>query len=79
LMMLQKLKIKSRKGYSSNRSGHGGEDLGTCYRDIYEKNLNLDVSIRLGKLLENNGIKVVYTRTGDESVELKTRSELQII
>jgi N-acetylmuramoyl-L-alanine amidase len=56
--------------------GHGGEDLGTCYRDIYEKNLNLDVSIRLGKLLENNGIKVVYTRTGDESVELKTRSEI---
>lgn len=56
--------------------GHGGEDLGTCYGDIYEKNLNLDVSLRLGKLLENAGIKVIYTRTDDASVDLRKRSEI---
>jgi N-acetylmuramoyl-L-alanine amidase len=56
--------------------GHGGEDWGTYYGDIYEKNVNLDVSLRLGKLLKNDGIKVVYTREKDDFVELRERSDI---
>ena len=56
--------------------GHGGEDWGTYYGDIYEKNVNLDVSLRLGKLLKNDGIKVVYTREKDDFVELRKRSDI---
>lgn len=53
--------------------GHGGEDLGATKDGLYEKNLNLDISLRLGKLLEDLGIKVVYTRKTDVDVGLDER------
>lgn len=53
--------------------GHGGEDLGATKDGLYEKNLNLDISLRLGKLLEDLGIKVVYTRKTDIDVGLDER------
>lgn len=56
--------------------GHGGEDMGTYFDNIYEKVLNLDISLKLGKLLENDGFKVLYTRKEDESVGLRARSDL---
>ncbi len=56
--------------------GHGGEDWGTYYGDIYEKKVNLDVSLRLGKLLQNAGIKVIYTREKDDFVDLRKRSDI---
>ncbi|KNY25090.1 N-acetylmuramoyl-L-alanine amidase family protein [Pseudobacteroides cellulosolvens] len=56
--------------------GHGGEDLGTYFDNIYEKVLNLDISLKLGKLLENDGFKVLFTRKEDVFVGLKERSDL---
>ncbi len=56
--------------------GHGGEDWGTYYKDIYEKDLNLDVSLKLGGLLQKSGVKVVYTREKDEFVGLRERSDI---
>jgi len=56
--------------------GHGGEDWGTYYGDMYEKNLNLDVSLRLGKLLQKDGVKVIYTREKDDYVGLRERSDM---
>ncbi|TYQ18375.1 UNVERIFIED_CONTAM: N-acetylmuramoyl-L-alanine amidase [Acetivibrio alkalicellulosi] len=53
--------------------GHGGEDLGASYRNMHEKDLNLDISFRLGKLLDEAGIKVVYTREEDGDVSLDRR------
>jgi N-acetylmuramoyl-L-alanine amidase len=56
--------------------GHGGEDLGTYFGNTIEKTMNLDISLKLGKLLENEGFKVLYTRKDDAFVGLRERSDL---
>jgi len=53
--------------------GHGGEDLGATKDDLYEKKLNLDISMKLGKILEGLDINVVYTREKDIDVGLDER------
>lgn len=45
--------------------GHGGKDIGTFYGDIYEKNINLSISLKLKKELEKYGAKVIMTREED--------------
>jgi N-acetylmuramoyl-L-alanine amidase len=59
-------------------AGHGGHDTGTIGPDgLLEKDLVLDVSLRLGKLLENRlGADVVYTRDDDTFVPLETRTAI---
>jgi len=56
--------------------GHGGHDTGTIGNGGYtEKELVLDVSLRLGKLLENKmGAEVVYTRNDDTFIPLESRT-----
>ena len=47
-------------------AGHGGEDGGASSKDgLKEKDLNLDVALTLGNMLEANGISVIQTRTED--------------
>lgn len=46
-------------------AGHGGCDPGAIYKDIYEKQINLQIAIKLKGLLEETGIKVLLTRNGD--------------
>ena len=47
-------------------AGHGGEDPGAIGKgNIYEKDLNLQIALEIGKLLEEKGYIVVYTRTND--------------
>lgn len=53
--------------------GHGGEDLGATKDLLYEKDLNLDISLKLGKLLKDLGINVIYTRETDIDVGLDER------
>ena len=57
-------------------AGHGGHDTGTIGpRGLMEKDLVLDVSLRLGKLLENRlGADVIYTRNDDTFIPLETRT-----
>lgn len=59
-------------------AGHGGYDTGTIGpHGLEEKDLVLDVSLRLGKLLENKmGADVVYTRDDDTFVPLETRTAI---
>ena len=45
--------------------GHGGLDPGSIYKDIYEKDINLDICLKLQKNLENMGAIVYLTRYGD--------------
>jgi N-acetylmuramoyl-L-alanine amidase len=56
--------------------GHGGHDQGTVGPKGYtEKELVLDVSQRLGKLIEENmGSEVIFTRTDDTFVPLQGRT-----
>ena len=58
--------------------GHGGVEPGSVNRSlrILEKDLNLDVSLRLQKLIEENGFKVVLTRYDDRLVPLEDRSQI---
>lgn len=57
-------------------AGHGGKDPGTVHNSIVERDIALDISRRLGRLLEANGFDVEYSRTKDVGVPLSTRSRL---
>jgi N-acetylmuramoyl-L-alanine amidase len=59
-------------------AGHGGWDLGTVGRQgLLEKDLVLDVTQRLGKLLQARlGSEVVFTRTGDNYLPLEQRADM---
>jgi len=60
-------------------AGHGGKDPG-CIGVVgtREKNITLDVALKLGHLIENNfkGVKVIYTRSSDTFVELYKRTKI---
>jgi N-acetylmuramoyl-L-alanine amidase len=59
-------------------AGHGGWDLGTVGRQgLLEKDLVLDVTRRLGTLLQNRlGTEVVYTRPDDNYIPLEQRADI---
>ncbi len=60
-------------------AGHGGKDPGALgYHGLLEKNVNLAIALRLGKLIEKRlpGVKVVYTRKGDYFVPLEERARI---
>jgi N-acetylmuramoyl-L-alanine amidase/type II secretory pathway predicted ATPase ExeA len=57
--------------------GHGGYDTGAMGpHGLMEKNLCLDVALRLGRLIQENvaGAEVIYTRTTDKYVSLEDRT-----
>jgi N-acetylmuramoyl-L-alanine amidase len=58
--------------------GHGGHDTGTIGPNgLEEKDLVLDVSRRLGKLLQTRlGAEVIYTRRDDTFIPLETRTAI---
>ena len=45
--------------------GHGGKDPGTIYKNIYEKNINLEICKKLKTILEKEGAIVYLTRYAD--------------
>lgn len=45
--------------------GHGLEDPGASYGNIYEKNINLNISLYLEEELGSMGANVILTRDGD--------------
>ncbi|MGH9519376.1 MAG: N-acetylmuramoyl-L-alanine amidase, partial [Terriglobales bacterium] len=59
-------------------AGHGGHDTGTVGSDgLQEKNVVLDVALRLGKLLRQRlGVQVVYTRDDDSFIPLEQRTAI---
>lgn len=56
--------------------GHGGPDPGTVGNGVYEKHLNLPISLRLGRILQQMGYSVVYTRSDDIDLDLEPRVRL---
>lgn len=46
-------------------AGHGAEDPGTMYGNIYEKDINLKISLALEKVLTKYGASVILTRDAD--------------
>ena len=62
-------------------AGHGGTDSGAegftkvnGVAKYLEKNVNLSVALKVGKILEDNGVEVVYTRKDDTFISLSQRS-----
>lgn len=58
--------------------GHGGQDYGTTGPNgLMEKDLVLDVALRLGKLIESRmGSEVVFTRSDDTFIPLERRTAI---
>ncbi len=59
--------------------GHGGSDTGAMGpHGLMEKNLCLDVALRLGRLIQQDipGAEVIYTRTTDKFVSLEDRTAI---
>jgi N-acetylmuramoyl-L-alanine amidase len=56
-------------------AGHGGHDVGTVgAKGLQEKDLVLDITLRLGKLIEQGmGAEVIYTRSDDTFIPLTER------
>jgi N-acetylmuramoyl-L-alanine amidase len=88
---LKKKKQEEKKQQLNNRrdrwkldvividAGHGGKDPGCIgVLGTREKNIALDVALKLGYLIESNlkGVKVVYTRSSDKFVELYRRTQI---
>jgi N-acetylmuramoyl-L-alanine amidase len=60
-------------------AGHGGHDTGTIGpTGLMEKDLCLDVALRLGKIIEQKlpGADVVYTRSDDTFIPLEERTHI---
>lgn len=59
-------------------AGHGGKDTGATRSGYKEKDINLNVALALGRLIESNmkNVKVVYTRKSDVFVDLYKRSDI---
>ena len=60
-------------------AGHGGADPGTRNLALHleEKNLTLDVVLRLKKLLERRGYQVILTRSDDTKLAPAQRTDLE--
>lgn len=54
--------------------GHGGKDPGACHGGLYEKDLTLDMGLKLRSMLERAGATVYMTRSDDRYVSLFYRS-----
>lgn len=59
-------------------AGHGGHDPGAVGRRGKEKNINLSVALKLGRLIKQNcpDTRVVYTREKDVFIPLHRRAEI---
>lgn len=59
-------------------AGHGGKDPGALGKTIQEKHITLSVAKKLGTLIQEGlpGVRVIYTRSKDEFIELHQRTSI---
>lgn len=61
-------------------AGHGGDEPGAIYNGRKEKDDTLRLTLAVGRILEENGVSTLYTRTTDvynspqEKAEIANRS-----
>jgi N-acetylmuramoyl-L-alanine amidase len=56
--------------------GHGGKDEGTKWRGVSEKDMTLDVALRVERLLKSVGFPTVMTRRENVYVSLEERARI---
>ena len=79
ILLLSLLNIQAQQTFTVVIDpGHGGRDPGSVGSIIYEKNINLAVSLLLGNLIEQNfnDVKVIYTRKTDVFLALDARANI---
>jgi N-acetylmuramoyl-L-alanine amidase len=58
-------------------AGHGGRDPGAIGKSgLKEKDVNLDIAKRLSRILKQEGVEVILTRSSDNFVSLEKRAEI---
>jgi N-acetylmuramoyl-L-alanine amidase len=55
-------------------AGHGGKDSGAIRNGVMEKDLTLDVALRLQRKLQASALATIMTRSGDEWISLAGRA-----
>ena len=71
--------LAAKKGFTLViDAGHGGHDAGALGTFSKEKNINLNVALAFGRLVESNcpGVKVIYTRKTDVFIPLHQRADI---
>lgn len=76
IMFVDKSLLESRTPIVVLDAGHGGRDPGASGDSLSEKEVNLKIALRVGKILSGKGLKVVYTRQNDTYVGLDERTTL---
>lgn len=66
-----KTKIPEKKYTIVLDAGHGGVDVGTSYKDMYEKDLTLKIVKSSESFLKDKGYNVILTRNEDKLIALK--------
>lgn len=55
-------------------AGHGGKDPGACGVDLKEKDITLDIILKIGAILKDYDVDVFYSRMTDTDVTLSSRT-----
>ncbi|WP_348518335.1 N-acetylmuramoyl-L-alanine amidase [Campylobacter sp. CCS1377] len=68
------------KNFKANKiividAGHGGKDSGALGNRLQEKNVVLNLSLKIGDELKKRGYKVFYTRNKDKFINLRDRTK----
>lgn len=71
-----KIKEKERIPVIVIDPGHGGNDAGAVANGYKEKDINLKVALKVAKILNGYGYKVILTRDDDSYVPLSTRARI---
>jgi len=70
-------KVESTNNLIILDPGHGGFDPGACGQSgLTEKEVNLDIALKLKDILNNSGYQVILTRNKDKFISLRERVEL---
>lgn len=75
-MLEGRLSAKSKSFVVVIDAGHGGHDGGTCGNGLKEKDITLDIALKVGERIKSQypRVKVLYTRSTDVFVKLHDRA-----
>ncbi|MDD4775136.1 MAG: N-acetylmuramoyl-L-alanine amidase [Syntrophomonas sp.] len=76
VLFIDKAELQSREPLVVLDAGHGGRDPGASGNDLSEKDINLTVTMEVGEILADEGIRVAYTRDDDIYVALNDRPNI---
>ncbi|PKP52982.1 MAG: N-acetylmuramoyl-L-alanine amidase [Bacteroidetes bacterium HGW-Bacteroidetes-1] len=82
LLIISPIHLHAQKGSKIRTvvidAGHGGRDPGAVGKKSKEKDITLDVALKVGSYIKQNlpDVKIVYTRSRDQFIELHRRAAI---